>query len=866
MKRFLALVALAAGVSPAAMANEPDSVYLFSYGTTKNSSKNGLHFAWSRDKQSWHPVGNEYAYVKSDYGPWGSDKRMMTPFVLQDAKGVWHAVWGLNEREHLFAHAASADLVDWGRQNYPAVTAGANVLRPVAVYDQKAGAYVVTYADAAGKYFQVTTKDFKNYTAATEVPPARYQDGSLTVALPGGAATGQVHRVPWSVVDKLVKTYEQNQYRNTLYAESAAQDAQRFAGLKPVEAKISLEPQRAKSISDLLVGVFFEDINYAADGGLYAELVQNRGFEYQPGDKKFRDQGWNATHAWSLKGDNTQLIIDSAAPLHPNNPHYAVLHTTAPGAALVNGGFDGIPVKKGERYDFSLFAKQLEGKGGKIRVSLVSKEGNLLAGTTVTATAGAWKAVKAVLTPTADAADARLELQPLAAGRLAVDMVSLFPQKTFKGRKNGLRADLAQAVADLHPRFVRFPGGCVAHGDGLENIYRWKHTVGPLEARQPQRNIWNYHQSMGLGYFEYFQFCEDMGAEPLPVVAAGVPCQNSATGPHGGGQQGGIPMDQMDEYVQDILDLVEWANGPATSKWGRMRAEAGHPKPFNLKYIGVGNEDLISDVFEERFAMIYKALKEKHPEITVIGTVGPFYEGTDYEEGWELASKLQVPMVDEHYYVPPAWMIHNQEYYDRYDRSKPKVYLGEYATRGNTFYNALAEALYLASVERNADVVTMTSYAPLLAREGHTQWNPDLIYFNGTEVKPTVNYEVQKLYGQNAGTEYLPAAVALSNNTEAVSKRIAVSVVRDAKSKDVVVKLVNLLPQPVNASVDLKGIVPVGSAAVKTVLAGAPSDRNVRPVTSSIAVPENLVTELQPYSFTVIRIKGKQEEKPGKQK
>ncbi|MCK7555702.1 hypothetical protein MKQ70_12020 [Chitinophaga sedimenti] len=279
-----------------------------------------------------------------------------------------------------------------------------------------------------------------------------------------------------------------------------------------------------------------------------------------------------------------------------------------------------------------------------------------------TVNAGAnWKKSQLVLTASAAATDARLELQPLQAGRLQLDMVSLFPQQTFKNQPNGLRADLAQTIADIHPRFVRFPGGCVAHGDGLHNIYQWKNTVGPLESRVPQRNLWGYHQSAGLGYFEYFRYCEDIGAEPLPVLAAGVPCQNSGNHPAlFGGQQGGIPMKDMDAYIQDMLDLVEYANGPVTSKWGKVRAAAGHPKPFNLKYIGIGNEDLISDVFAQRYTMMINAMRKHHPEITIIGTVGPFSEGTDYVEGWKLADSLKVAMVDEHYYQPPGWFIHNQ--------------------------------------------------------------------------------------------------------------------------------------------------------------------------------------------------------------
>ncbi|WP_210463551.1 alpha-L-arabinofuranosidase C-terminal domain-containing protein [Rufibacter roseolus] len=869
MKKFLALSGLYVGAvifqtalaGPGKTVNEPDSVYLFSYGTEKNGGRNGLHFAWSRDKEKWFSIGSEYGFVRSDYGRWGAEKRMHTPYVFRRPNGVWQAVWSLNDREPLFAHSASPDLVYWGRQSYPMVQGSANVLRPVVQYEAKSGNYAITYADAWGKYYRVTTKDFKAFSSATEVPAAQYRDNSQKVTLPEGNATGQVHRVAWAEVDRLVKTYEQKQFKSSQYSETMAQDAQRFAGLKPVEAKITIEATKAKPISDLLVGVFFEDLNYAADGGLYAELVQNRGFEYSPNDKEGHDKSWTSTHSWSLKGENTSFTVETAAPVHPNNPHYAVLETKAPGAALVNAGFDGISVKKGERYNLSLFTRHLQGKSAKLEVRLVSEKEGVLAKTTLNAPAGNWKKLTAVLTPNKTAADARLELQPLTEGKLALDMVSLFPQQTFKGRKNGLRADLAQTIADLKPRFVRFPGGCVAHGDGLENIYHWKNTIGPLEARKPQRNLWGYHQSLGLGYFEYFQFCEDIGARPVPVVAAGVPCQNSGSGPHGGGQQGGIPMSEMDEYVQDVLDLVEYANGDVTTKWGKKRAEAGHPKPFNLKYIGVGNEDLITDVFEERFAMIYKALKEKHPEITVIGTVGPFSEGTDYVEGWDIADKMGLAMVDEHYYQPPGWFIHNQDYYDRYDRTKSKVYLGEYAAhlpgRPNNLETALSEALYLTSVERNGDVVHMTSYAPLLAKEGHTQWNPDLIYFNNTEVKPTVGYEVQKLFGQNAGSEYLPSTVSLSNTQEAVTKRVAVSVVRDPKSKDVILKMVNLLPVTVTSSVDLKGLGSFNGKATRTVLQGNPADKLLKPTKTIVALADLSNTELPAYSCTIIRLKSK---------
>jgi alpha-L-arabinofuranosidase len=843
-----------------------DSAYLFSYSTDKSNDRGGLQFAWSQDKQQWHVIGNGFAFLKSDYGRWGSDKRMLSPWLIQGPDGIWHCIWSLNERDDLFAHAASADLVNWKRQSYPDITAGSNFLHPAVQYDSTQGSYAITYTDANGKQFRITTSDFKTYSPATTIAAPHYADGNVTITLPEGAATGQVHRVPWEVVDRLIKTHELAQYNWQQQAESSIKDNERFAMLqKPLQVNITLQPEKAKPISNLLLGIFFEDINYAADGGLYAELVQNRDFEYAPGDKEGHDPNWNSSHSWTLQGNNSIFTIDASAPVHPNNPHYAVLDTKTPGAALVNSGYDGIPVKKGSKYDLSLFARQPDGKSGKLLVRLVSPgaQNNVLAQTTITVSGNSWKKVQAVLTATADADSATLELQPLTSGRLALDMVSLFPQATFKGRKNGLRADLAQVIADIHPRFVRFPGGCVAHGDGLNNIYRWKNTIGPLEARKPQRNLWGYHQSAGLGYFEYFRFCEDIGAEPVPVVAAGVPCQNSGPSPKGSGQQGGIPMSEMDDYVQDILDLIEYANGDIHTTWGKKRAEAGHPEPFHLKYIGIGNEDLITDVFEERFTLLFNAVKKKHPEITVIGTAGPFFEGTDYEEGWDIADKLKVPMIDEHYYVSPGWFIHNQDFYDKYDRSRSKVYLGEYAAhlpgRPSNIETALAEALCLTALERNGDIVSMASYAPLLAKEKHTQWTPDLIYFNNTTVKPTVNYFVQQLYGANSGDKYLPGTITVFNdmNREDVKERIAVSTVQDTKGKAIIIKMVNLLPKPVQSSIDLSGISIADAAAIKTVLQGNPDSKDARPVVSDYPVAEKFNTELPAYSFTVIRIKTK---------
>lgn len=855
ISRFILLFLLAHCISNNVIAyDQPDSVYLFSYGT------NGLRFAWSQDKQNWSSIGNGHSYVKSDYGAWGSEKRMYTPYLIEGKEGRWQAVWSLNDRTLQFAHAGSNDLISWGPQSYPYLQKGKNVLKPVISYDRNTQTYRIVYTDLQGKFFQTTSKDFKQYSAAEEVSSSQYNNQSVTIDLAGEKQEGQVHRVSWSVVEALLKSYQLQQYNAALNAETTSQDAQRFAGLQKVEAKFVLQPQVAKPISDMLMGVFFEDINYAADGGLYAELIQNRGFEYHPSDKKYRDKDWTSTYAWSIKGERADFRVDSVQPLHPNNPHYAILTTQDNKVALVNSGFDGIAVNKGDTYNFSVYARQLQNLGGKVEVRLLSEKMGLLGRATIVLTSSQWKAIKVNLTASASASDARLELQPLQAGSYAFDMVSLFPQKTFKGRKNGLRPDLAKTIADLHPRFIRFPGGCVAHGDGIDNIYKWKNSIGPLEARVPDRNLWNYHQSMGLGYFEYFQFCEDIGAEPVPVLAAGVPCQNSSHG--GGGQQGGIPMTEMGKYVQDILDLVEYANGGVNTTWGKKRAEAGHPKPFNLKYIGIGNEDLITEIFRERFEMIYKALREAHPEITIIGTAGPFFEGTDYVEGWKIASALDIPVIDEHYYQSPGWFINNQNFYDKYDRSKSKVYLGEYAASlpgGNktNLETALAEAAYLTSLERNGDVVHMTSYAPLLAKEGHTQWNPDLVYFTNTEIKPTIGYYVQQLYGQHAGDRYIPASVTLSDQAENIRKRIAYSAVRDSKTNDLIIKVVNILPVPVNAELDLAGIKSAGTKGSKIVLSGHPSDKTAQPVISDFVASEKNTLTLQPYSFTVLRFSGK---------
>ena len=622
-----------------------------------------------------------------------------------------------------------------------------------------------------------------------------------------------------------------------------------------------------KPISPNLFGIFFEDLNYAADGGLYAELVQNRSFEYSPSDVDVHKQPAGLCHpftAWEFAKEGNgigTISLETREPIHPNNPHYLLVDVKTVGkhgVGIRNKGYDGIVLRKEETYRFSVFLRNPDGGSMPVDVVVKDHKGTVVADTSFTASSSTWKQYEMVLRSRSDADTAALSLLFKKRGTVAVDMVSLFPIDTYKGRKNGLRRDIAETIAALKPAFVRFPGGCLAHGDGLDNIYQWKNTIGPVEQRKGDKNIWNYHQSMGLGYFEYFQFCEDIGAKPLPVIAAGVSCQNSARR-RGDGQEC-VPMEDMLQYIQDILDLVEYCNGPSTSEWGSKRAAAGHPEPFNLEYIGIGNEDHITPEFEARFKMIYEAVKDKYPEITVVGTAGPGEAGKDYEEGWKIARKLGVPVVDEHYYKGWGWFLENLHRYDSYPRGGSKVYLGEYASWGSALENALAEAVYMTSLERNGDVVEFASYAPLLARVGHTQWNPDLIYFDGKQVYPSVNYHVQKLFSLNRGDTYHADVV-----TEYGGKYMLYSsCVRDSHTGDIIVKLVNMDGRERKANIDLNPFKRIRTEAALTVLAGDAKAKNepgkpasVIPAESRIKVKKSFGYTMPAHSLSVIRIKTK---------
>ena len=647
-------------------------------------------------------------------------------------------------------------------------------------------------------------------------------------------------------------------------------------------------PTGGKVISDELIGIFFEDISSSADGGLYAELVQNGSFEYNLSER----DGWGAGTAWQTVRPGhslgyTEVRMDN--PIHPNNPTYMRLniertkeyydYTGWKGFGLQNNGFDGISVKAGAKYDFSVFLRNVKGEAKQVRIALVQPQGwgkdpKLLAEATITADAANWKKYEAQLTATETVQNAALQVLVLQTGTIDVDMISLMPEDTYKG--HGLRKDLAEALAALHPKFMRFPGGCVVHGggDGFWDTYRWKTTIGPKEQRRGLKNTWGYHQSMGLGYYEYFQFCEDLNMEPLPILPCGVSCQ----GTNGGWgmkeqAQDVVPMSEMDEWVQEAIDLIEWANGdPATNKWAKMRAEAGHPQPFNLKYLGLGNEERISPEFCERFKYIYKKVTEKYPQIVIVGTAGPgSHPGNpDLENGWKLADELGMPIIDEHYYEPNQYFLSSRQYnYYPRDR-KTKVYLGEYASKDKKLIDALAEGLYLLNVERNGDIVCMTSYAPLFARKNATNWNPDLIYFDNERPFLTCSYYIQQMFGQSAGQYYYGDCVTIENSDVAPRWKglpegqesgylQGQSVVLNVKTRQLFVKLCNAGDQAKKATINLsrfKGV----KKAVKTTLTGQPDAENnydqqpIAPKTETISLKSKTTMELAPYSFVMLQI------------
>ena len=638
---------------------------------------------------------------------------------------------------------------------------------------------------------------------------------------------------------------------------------------KPVKA-----PAGGKKISNELIGIFFEDISMSADGGLCAELIQNGSFEFSPSER----DGWGPGTAWrSIRPGHSLGFIEPKQqdPIHPNNPNYMRLNIERvgmyydyngwTGVGIQNDGYDGILLKGGEKYDFSVFLRNPDGKDKEVRAVLLvpgrgfRAQATVIADTTFTVSGKDWKKYEYTLTAAQDCPNASLQLLALTTGVMDIDMVSLYPQDTYKG--HGLRKDLAQALVDLNPKFMRFPGGCVVHGggDGFWDTYRWKTTVGPKETRRGIKNTWGYHQSLEMGFFEYFQFCEDAGMEPLPILPCGVSCQGTNGGWNMRTQaQDAIPMEDMQEWADEALDLIEWANGPADSKWGKVRADAGHPEPFNLKYLGLGNEEKITPEFEERFKFIYDQVRAKYPEIVIVGTAGPgSHPGNgDYEEGWKFATELEVPILDEHYYEQRNYFLTSRQY-DNYPRDrKTKVYLGEYAAKDKKLIDALAEGLYLLHVERNGDVVVMTSYAPLFARKNTNNWNPDLIYFDNERPFLTCSYYVQQMFGQSSGDWFYGECVKFDREDDNL---LGQSVVLDTQARKLYLKVCNAGENAAKATIDLSRFGGFKSVT-KTVIKGDPNDENnfdqqpIAPVTESVKLKSKATLDVDPYSITMYSI------------
>lgn len=515
--------------------------------------------------------------------------------------------------------------------------------------------------------------------------------------------------------------------------------------------KLKVYTQKTEAELGDLFGIFFEDLNHAADGGLYAELVQNRSFEFDPVDHP----SYHSLTAWEKVergGGQAVLSVESETPFHPNNPHYAVIEITEPGdgVGLSNAGFNtGIPVKKGENYLFSVYMRRSDSLGTPVRVLIEDSHGVVCASAEIAADSDRWKKYEAVLTADRTDTSCRLLILTGGQGRLELDMVSLFPEKTYLGRPGGLREEIALLLADMKPKFMRFPGGCLVHDGSLNpddrnSMYRWKNTIGDVTARPARRNNWQYNQTLGLGYYEYFQFCEDIGAKAIPVLPGGYDPHHKRI----------VPLDELGPWVQDALDVIEFARGDASTPWGGIRSSLGHPEPFGLEYIAIGNEE-VGEPFFERYPYFHKAIKERYPDMQVINSSGPFAAGGEYERGWASAREHGSDLVDEHYYQSPEWFLANMDRYDHFKADEPKVFLGEYASWGNTYYNALVEAAFMTRLERNAHAVGLACYAPMLCNVDYVNWKPDMIWFNNHQAFGTPNYYVQKLFMNHQGDRLL---------------------------------------------------------------------------------------------------------------
>ncbi|WP_033148016.1 alpha-L-arabinofuranosidase C-terminal domain-containing protein [Prevotella sp. P6B1] len=635
-------------------------------------------------------------------------------------------------------------------------------------------------------------------------------------------------------------------------------------------------------VQPTMYGIFFEDINYAADGGLYAELVKNRSFEFP-----------NAFTGWDISGNVT---LKDDGPFE-RNPHYVRLAPTGHGdkhTMIENHGFFGMGVKGGQEYRFSVWARVPDGGKAKLWIDLVENatmdDDQKLGNAGIEVAGKEWKKYTAILKPKRTCAKAHLRVW--GDGKVTTDLehVSLFPVDTWKGRENGMRKDLAQALNDMRPGVFRFPGGCIVEGTDLATRYQWKNTVGPVENRPLNENRWHYtftnryfpdyFQSYGLGFFEFFQLCEDFGSEALPVISCGLSCQFQNPDPTKPGVH--VALEDLEPYIQDALDLIEFANGPADSKWGKIRAEMGHPAPFNLKYLGVGNEQWDYDeqhggfgpVFTSRLKKFSDAIRKKYPNIKLIGTTGPNSEGWDFDLLQPRMKELKVDLYDEHYYRNEKWFLTHGLRYDSYDRKGPKVFAGEYACHGsknhkwNHYYTSLLEAAHMTGIERNADIVHMATYAPLFAHVEGWQWRPDAIWYDNLRSFKSVSYYVQQLYATNKGTHVLQ----LTMNKKPVAGQegqdgLFASSVFDATTGEVIIKVVNTSDAIQPVSIQLTGMKGARTAETITLCHNSMDDENtldepekIIPRSGTCAVDAgkgaSLITDdLPAKSFRIYKIK-----------
>lgn len=611
------------------------------------------------------------------------------------------------------------------------------------------------------------------------------------------------------------------------------------------------------AVQPTMYGIFFEDINYAADGGLYGELVKNRSFEFPDAL-----MGWKAFGKFEVKNDGP----------FERCPHYVVLNysghnDTATG--LQNEGYFGIGIEKDEEYRFTVWAKTVSGDAN-VEVSLVDEstmeEHQEFATAELKVSGNEWKKYELILKSPKTVQKANLRLLLKGKNGVALEHVSLFPKHTFKDRENGMRRDLAQALYDLHPGVFRFPGGCIVEGSSLDQRYQWKNSIGPVENRPLNGNRWlstfnyrlfpDYYQSYGLGFYEYFLLSEDIGAEPLPVLNVGMACQfQNQNDP-----SAHVAVKDLQPYIQDCLDLIEFANGDVNTTWGKKRAEMGHPAPFNLKFLAVGNEQW-DDLYYERLRPFVKAIKAKYPNIKLIGTSGPDSEGEMFEKGWKAMKELKADLVDEHFYRDEHWFLSHGLRYEGYDRKGPKVFAGEYACHGkgkkwNHFETSLYEAAFMTDLERNADVVDMATYAPLFAHVDGWQWRPDMIWYDNTRMFKSVSYYVQQMYACNKGTNVLP----LTMNGKSVAGQedqdgLFASAVVDKKKGEIIVKVANTSDKAQDVTLNLNGLKGSRSATATTLQSDNMDAENTLENPNLIRPVETTATCVSKKNMTVLNDK-----------